>query len=90
MTVTHISQVFPQINADMRCNASERAAQAKVASKERLYKEQCAAQNVEFMSAGIFSYSGWLPDGIVFIKRLAAWLADRSGQDKSIIMLNIW
>ena len=37
-------------------------------AKEMLYKEQCAAQNVEFMAAAICSYGGWLPEGIAFIK----------------------
>ena len=69
----------------MRCSASEQAAHTKVKAKDRLYKEQCAAQNVEFMAAAICSYGGWLPDGIAFIKRLAACLAGNSGQVKSVV-----
>ena len=90
VTVSHFSQASPQNNAAMWCNASERAAQAKVKAKERLYKEQCAAQNVEFMAAAICSYGGWLPDGIAFIKRLAACLAESSGQDKSVVTSQLW
>ena len=74
----------------MRCSASERAANAKVMAKERLYKEHCAAQNVEFMAAAICSYGGWLPEGIAFIKRLAACLAESSGQDKSVVTTKLW
>ena len=90
VTVSHFSQTPSQNNAVMRCNASERAAEDKVKAKERLYKEQCKAQNVEFMAAAICSYGGWLPDGIAFIKRLAACLAESSGQDKSVVTSQLW
>ena len=90
VTVTHFSQASLLINADMSYSASERAAHAKVKAKERLYKEQCAAQNVEFMAAAICSYGGWLPEGIAFMKRLAACMAESSGQDKSIITSQLW
>ena len=90
VTVTHFSQASLLINADISYSASERAAHTKVKAKERLYKEQFAAQNVEFMAAAICSYGGWLPEGIAFMKRLAACLAESSGQDKSVVTSKLW
>ena len=90
VTVTHFSQTSPHFNAELGYSASERAAQAKVTTKERLYKDQCTAQNVDFMAAAICSYGGWLPEGTAFIKRLAACLADSTGQDRSTVISNLW
>ena len=90
VTVTHFSQTSSHFKAELGYSASERAAQAKVTAKERLYKEQCTAQNVDFMAAAICSYGGWLPEGTAFIKRLAACLAESSGQDRSIVTSNLW
>ena len=74
----------------MRCSASEQAAHTKVKAKDRLYKEQCAAQNLEFMATAICNYGGWLPEGIAFLKRLAASVVESSGQDKSVVMSKLW
>ena len=90
VTVTHFSQTSPLFNAELGYSASERAAQAKVSAKERLYKEQCTAQNVDFMAAAICSYGGWLPEGTAFIKRLATCLAESTGQDRSTVISNLW
>merc|ERR1712121_154283 len=90
VTVSHFSQTSPHFNAELGYSASERAAQVKVTTKERLYKEQCTAQNVEFMAAAICSYGGWLQEGTAFIKRLAACLADSTGQDRSTVISNLW
>ena len=91
VTVTHFSQASSsQRNADLSFTASERAAQAKVVAKDRLYKEQCAAQNVDFQAMAVCCYGGWLPDGVEIIKRLAACMAESSGQDRRIITANLW
>ena len=90
VTVSHFSQTSTQLNADLTCSSSERAALAKVAAKERLYRNQCAAQNVDFLAAAVCSYGGWLPDGVDFIRRLAACLAESSGQDRSVVTANLW
>ena len=90
VTVTHFSQTSSHFKAELGYSASERAAQAKVTAKERLYKEQCTAQNVDFMAAAICSYGGWLPEGTAFNKRLAACLAESSGEDSSIVTSNLW
>ena len=90
MTVSHFSQTSTQHNADLTYSSSERAAHAKVAAKERLYGNQCAAQNVDFLAATVCSYGGWLPNGVDFIRRLAACLAESSGQDRSVVTANLW
>ena len=90
VTVSHFSQASTQQNADLTCSSSERAALAKVAAKERLYGDHCATQNVDFLAAAVCSYGGWLPDGVEFIRRLAACLAESSGQDRSLVTANLW
>ena len=90
VTVSHFSQISTQLNADLAGSSSERAALAKVAAKERLYGDHCAAQGVDFLAAAVCSYGGWLPDGVEFIRRLAACLAETSGQDRSMVTANLW
>ena len=90
VTVSHFSQASSQNNVDLTFIASARAAHAKVIAKEGLYKDQCAVQGVDFLAVAICSYGGWLPDGIELVRRLAACLAESSGQDRSIVTANLW
>ena len=82
---THFSQSSITQMVDGGSSASVCAALAKVEAKDRLYKALCEQQGVDFLALPVCCYGGWLSSGAEVVQRLAACMAERSGQSRGLV-----
>ena len=92
VTVSHPSQGLTNSGDDAarRLSASERASLDKADLKMRKYHDQCRVRGVEFVPLAVCSFGGWLPQGEVMVKELAARAATRTGVDSGVVQAQFW
>ena len=90
ITVSHPSQASHSAQAREGDSASIRAAVRAANDKVRKHKARCDAQGVEFLPLAVCSFGGWLPEGMEFVNKLAARVAERTGVAHGTAVSQLW